>query len=535
MRARRRGARLAAGPASSWPAWSSLLVYRTRAAARPELAGARDPGGRSSGVDPGRAEPGRSRSWSRGWSASRRSPVRSRRRSSPSPGCRFSFQALLLGAAWVRVRSEPPTSAEPRVRPDQPPWSVPQRRQNRAVAESDSPQLMHGWMPLAAGPAARWRRVDELPVRRGPERFDAALRRGRAAEEREAGRRPAAPGHSGWAGHCGSARPAGRGRLPGAGRPADPSAAWRRRPAASQVGGGDPPGRLLDARRLPAGSASAAAAAAPARARPARRSTGSGSAARPPVGSAALAAAASARAARLGGRRGFDDGGRLDRRARGVGLDGRLGRSRGLGARAFAARTRPARRRGSGRAGIDCRRPAVWLGGLRGRSGASSRPRPPAASASALARLGSRRRLRLGGAPRRRDARHRGRGRWRRSTGSAIAAVPGQRHEARERRRHDLAAAAISGCGQRRARQAAGLDLVPAVRAGVLPARHAEVEGLVEGVELVRRRPRGPSRCGRRPSPRPSTCRRTGRSSSGPRDRTLTPLSRTRGRADSNV
>ena len=38
--------------------------------------------------------------------------------------------------------------------------------------------------------------------------------------------------------------------------------------------------------------------------------------------------------------------------------------------------------------------------------------------------------------------------------------------------------------GHRRARQAAALGLVPAVGAGVLPAVHAEVEGLVEGLEL---------------------------------------------------
>ena len=42
---------------------------------------------------------------------------------------------------------------------------------------------------------------------------------------------------------------------------------------------------------------------------------------------------------------------------------------------------------------------------------------------------------------------------------------------------------------------------------------HAEVEGLVERVELAARSARGPSRSARRPSPRPSTCRRTGRSS----------------------
>ena len=67
----------------------------------------------------------------------------------------FTFQALLYGAAWVRVRDESPTAPRPT---DQPAWAVPQRRQNRAVAESDSPQLTHGWTPVAASVRRRARR-----------------------------------------------------------------------------------------------------------------------------------------------------------------------------------------------------------------------------------------------------------------------------------------------------------------------------------------------------------------------------------------
>ena len=60
-------------------------------------------------------------------------------------------------------------------------------------------------------------------------------------------------------------------------------------------------------------------------------------------------------------------------------------------------------------------------------------------------------------------------------------AEEGRRHgHVRERRRQDLVAE------MRRARQAARLDLIPAVRAGVLPTGHAEVERLVERVELMR-------------------------------------------------
>ena len=49
-----------------------------------------------------------------------------------------------------------------------------------------------------------------------------------------------------------------------------------------------------------------------------------------------------------------------------------------------------------------------------------------------------------------------------------------------ERRRQDLVPEVW------RTRETAALGLVPAVRAGVLAAVHAEVEGLVEGVELLR-------------------------------------------------
>ena len=68
----------------------------------------------------------------------------------------FTFQALLYGAAWVRVRDDRSASRTATSRSQ--PWRVPQRRQNRAVAESDSPQLTHGWTPptaRAAAPSAR--------------------------------------------------------------------------------------------------------------------------------------------------------------------------------------------------------------------------------------------------------------------------------------------------------------------------------------------------------------------------------------------
>ena len=91
----------------------------------------------------------------------------------------FTFQALLYGAAWVRVRE---TS-----RPAGQCWAVPQRRQNRAVAESDRPQLTQGWTAATGRSPTRSRR--DLAVGCGPERLDAAGRDGRSTEERQAGGR----------------------------------------------------------------------------------------------------------------------------------------------------------------------------------------------------------------------------------------------------------------------------------------------------------------------------------------------------------
>ena len=79
----------------------------------------------------------------------------------------FGFQALLYGAAWVRVRENGIPAGYP--------WGVPHRRQNRAVAESDSPQLTHGGhgaRGLGRGPLGR-----DFAVRFGPQGVDAALRR----------------------------------------------------------------------------------------------------------------------------------------------------------------------------------------------------------------------------------------------------------------------------------------------------------------------------------------------------------------------
>jgi hypothetical protein len=103
----------------------------------------------------------------------------------------FTFQALLYGAAWVRFRDE---SADG---PGQTAWGS-AAPQNRAVAESDSPQL-GGWTAPAAGRRAR-RRSDDFPSRCCPQRFDAACRGRRSIEERQAGR---------W--RC-AARPLGLGR-----------------------------------------------------------------------------------------------------------------------------------------------------------------------------------------------------------------------------------------------------------------------------------------------------------------------------------
>ena len=107
----------------------------------------------------------------------------------------FLFQALLYGAAWVRVREE---RNEPR---GQATWDVPQRRQNRAVAESDSPQLRHGWTPPWAGAPRDQRHRYDLAIRLGPERFEAA---GRLAVTDGSPAVVRWDGHSGCAGHCGS-------------------------------------------------------------------------------------------------------------------------------------------------------------------------------------------------------------------------------------------------------------------------------------------------------------------------------------------
>ena len=114
---------------------------------------------------------------------------RSRPGSSPSPGCRSRSRRCCSGrrGSGFATPACRPRRRLQRPRPGQRAWGVPQRRQNRAVAESDRPQLMHGWIPLAALPGDR-RRGDQFLVRRGPEGVDPALRRGRSAEERQARR-----------------------------------------------------------------------------------------------------------------------------------------------------------------------------------------------------------------------------------------------------------------------------------------------------------------------------------------------------------
>ena len=70
----------------------------------------------------------------------------------------------------------------------QPCW-VPQRRQNRALAESDSPQLTHGCTPPMTLGLALGSDGGDLARRFGPERFHAAARCGRTPEERQTVRR----------------------------------------------------------------------------------------------------------------------------------------------------------------------------------------------------------------------------------------------------------------------------------------------------------------------------------------------------------
>ena len=130
---------------------------------------------------------------------------------------------------------------DPRTRlPRQAPWRVPQRRQKRAVAESDRPQLEHGW--TARTGAAR-RLGDDASRRRGPEP-SVGVRVPTADEEGH--RRRAALGR---ADSAIADRPAGPAR-PGPWRlrraVSAPGAACGRRWRGGGVRGEDPPGRLLD-------------------------------------------------------------------------------------------------------------------------------------------------------------------------------------------------------------------------------------------------------------------------------------------------
>src|SRR3954449_13540370 len=81
------------------------------------------------------------------------------------------------------------------------PCRVPQRRQNRAVAESDKPQFEQGWIPGGAG-------VTVGPVERGgpaTSRADAAQMASLDARARSARRAMLGDSmNSGRAGHCGS-------------------------------------------------------------------------------------------------------------------------------------------------------------------------------------------------------------------------------------------------------------------------------------------------------------------------------------------
>ena len=97
----------------------------------------------------------------------------------------FSFQVLLYGAAWVRVREEGvPAPVAPA--DGQWSWALPHRRQNRAVAESDRPQLTQACTPpIGAGLAETER---DLLARGGPQGVDPAGRDRRPAEEGQTGR-----------------------------------------------------------------------------------------------------------------------------------------------------------------------------------------------------------------------------------------------------------------------------------------------------------------------------------------------------------
>ena len=123
----------------------------------------------------------------------------------------ISFNMLILGASWTRVRavarSQPdvPPAVDGRMTParrrrgrardratdpaeagrDQP-WRVPQRRQKRAFADSDRPQLTHGWA-VGAGDGGLDGRLggagEHLAGRCGPQAGRVGLRHERAAGE----------------------------------------------------------------------------------------------------------------------------------------------------------------------------------------------------------------------------------------------------------------------------------------------------------------------------------------------------------------
>ena len=65
----------------------------------------------------------------------------------------FVFIVILFGAAWVVERRALEAARALSGRPDGQPWRVPQRRQNRALADSERPQFEHGWTPAIGADA----------------------------------------------------------------------------------------------------------------------------------------------------------------------------------------------------------------------------------------------------------------------------------------------------------------------------------------------------------------------------------------------
>ena len=125
----------------------------------------------------------------------------SRPRSSRLRGCRSRSRRSCMAPHGCASGTRVPTAQRPR---SQRAWGVPQRRQNRAFAESDSPQLTHGCTPVAAaGVAPETARVDSAHRASTPPVGAAGRpRKGRPA----AGRLPRYSGRG--AGHCGSAEAA---------------------------------------------------------------------------------------------------------------------------------------------------------------------------------------------------------------------------------------------------------------------------------------------------------------------------------------